>query len=270
MRALVLMLLLFGTPVVLAADPAEISFWESVRDSRDTGELRAYLERYPSGDFAALARQRIAALESAGSRPSPRQPAQEIAWTLPRPGDSWTYRLREPKRANGPKERTLVVTATGASSVEVSDELAIDGAPPVTLTHARGGQLITEGASVFSPYLPLITASGAPPAGSIGRVRITEEACTGGRFICEAKGRMIGKETVRVPAGTFAASKIIVEQSWHSSVARSGGDRGGRTLTVWYAPEVRRVVKYASRTTFGLAAPIDPDFEIELVSFKVQ
>jgi adenylate cyclase len=42
-----------------STDPAEIAFWESVRASDDDGEYRIYLERYPEGAFAALARTRL-------------------------------------------------------------------------------------------------------------------------------------------------------------------------------------------------------------------
>ena len=34
-------------------------FWSSIKDSRDASDFQAYLDRYPSGDFAALARTRL-------------------------------------------------------------------------------------------------------------------------------------------------------------------------------------------------------------------
>jgi hypothetical protein len=42
------------------ADPStlELGFWESVKDSKDPADFRAYLEKYPEGAFAALARRR--------------------------------------------------------------------------------------------------------------------------------------------------------------------------------------------------------------------
>lgn len=42
----------------------DLAFWESIKDSRNAGEFRAYLEEFPDGRFAALARMRLAALES--------------------------------------------------------------------------------------------------------------------------------------------------------------------------------------------------------------
>ena len=40
----------------------EISFWEAIKDSRDTGEFAAYLTQYPNGSFAVLAEARRKAL----------------------------------------------------------------------------------------------------------------------------------------------------------------------------------------------------------------
>jgi hypothetical protein len=264
-----------------AADAGEITFWESVRDSKDPAELRAYLQRYPNGTFAVLAQRRLAVLES-GSRPvapvapaapaaatvSPPSPAPKVlAWEMPKAADTWTYRLREPKRREGPAERTLVVTVVSASPSEVADQATLDGAsPPLQASHTRGGHLLAQGVAVFSPYFPLF--SGMPAVGSAGRVQIDASACSS-RHLCEAKGRIVGKETVRVAAGTFVATKIVIEQSWRATFAGSGGGAGGRTLTVWYAPEARRAVKYLSRAIVGFNPPIEPDFELELVSYKV-
>jgi hypothetical protein len=46
-----------------SANAAEMSFWESVRDSKEPSELQAYLDAYPDGIFAPLARTRLAALK---------------------------------------------------------------------------------------------------------------------------------------------------------------------------------------------------------------
>ena len=51
------------------ADAAEISFWESVKDSTSPAELEAYLKAYPQGTFAALARIRLDALKKSTMQP---------------------------------------------------------------------------------------------------------------------------------------------------------------------------------------------------------
>ncbi len=50
------------------ASPAEIEFWNTVKDARNPAEFKAYLETYPNGAFAALAKVRIRALEEASSQ----------------------------------------------------------------------------------------------------------------------------------------------------------------------------------------------------------
>ncbi len=42
---------------------AELAFWESVKDSGNPKELQAYIDNYPNGRFATLAKLRLAALE---------------------------------------------------------------------------------------------------------------------------------------------------------------------------------------------------------------
>jgi serine protease Do len=46
-------------------DAVEVSYWNSVKDSKSIEELNSYLARYPSGKFAELARIRIKALNKA-------------------------------------------------------------------------------------------------------------------------------------------------------------------------------------------------------------
>ncbi len=70
------------------ADPEavaiELAFWDSVKDSASEAELRAYLDRYPSGSFVALARARLQALAEhdppAEPNAVPRVDAVELAF----------------------------------------------------------------------------------------------------------------------------------------------------------------------------------------------
>jgi phosphate transport system substrate-binding protein len=70
-------------PQPAAQASAEIEFWDSVKDSRSKGDFEAYLEQFPTGTFAPLARARIAALEPAERalpKPEPAIAADEAAW----------------------------------------------------------------------------------------------------------------------------------------------------------------------------------------------
>src|SRR6185369_2100829 len=44
------------------ADEAELAFWDSITNSDAAADYSAYLERYPTGNFSALARARLTAL----------------------------------------------------------------------------------------------------------------------------------------------------------------------------------------------------------------
>jgi formylglycine-generating enzyme required for sulfatase activity len=51
----------------LTADESavELSFWETIKNSTDAEDFKAYLEQYPNGRFAALAKRRVANLTAA-------------------------------------------------------------------------------------------------------------------------------------------------------------------------------------------------------------
>src|SRR5918911_1635315 len=48
---------------------AEIAFWNSIKDSTDPEDFKAYLQEYPNGKFAALARNRLKTLEAGKAKP---------------------------------------------------------------------------------------------------------------------------------------------------------------------------------------------------------
>ncbi len=64
-----------GTPGAPVADQRamELAFWEAIKESGNPAEFEAYLDRWPGGTFAALARIRIKELAESGAR-TPRPP----------------------------------------------------------------------------------------------------------------------------------------------------------------------------------------------------
>lgn len=52
-------------------------FWQSIKDNKNAADYKAYLEKYPQGTFAALAKIRLAEIEkaSAVTPPAPEKPA---------------------------------------------------------------------------------------------------------------------------------------------------------------------------------------------------
>lgn len=292
--------ILLGLGMAHAQAPAsseEISFWETVRDSKNPAELQAYIDQYPNGRFVVLARARLSALQRPGARPAAPatpvpQPAQRLdpppqasvasqsyaaGVRVPQAGDTWTYRLTYPRLRGqwGQPTRppaTHVVKAGAVADGRIVDHLSIDGGTPSEAAHPAGAYLLPQGVSVFSPYLASLSELSA--SSRLGRVEILDPPCRS-TYACEASARAVGAETVSVPAGTFATVKVLVQESWRSG-AGSGDTRqaalliGGRTLTVWYAPEVKRAVKYSSRMTVGDVPPVESNFDLELVSYQLK
>ena len=65
-------------PVLLAqaTDAAELAFWDSIKSSKDPAEYKAYLDTYPSGKFAALAKARMNSLQKQAA-PAPKPAAKK-------------------------------------------------------------------------------------------------------------------------------------------------------------------------------------------------
>jgi len=294
--ALVGALLLAATSLHAQA-PGEIVFWETVRDSKNPAELRAYLQRFPNGMFAPIAEARLAALErpaavpapatGRAAQPAPKPPAPAVASTapasvtsatrMPQSGDTWTYtlsypRLRgqwgQPTRASS----SYVVKVASVSEGRIVDQTSIDGGTTIDVTHSSNATLGPQGVSIFSPYL--IAARDLPPRGSVGSVSILDQGCKGAQA-CDASAQVVGPETIDVPAGRFNAVKVLVTQTWRSSGSSSGianvqGLMGGRTLTVWYVPELKRAIKFQSRLTVGDLPPVESNFDLDLQSYQVK
>jgi len=271
------------------ANAEEIAFWESVRASNSAPELQAYIDRYPNGAFVALARNRLAALGvKPAAAPVPVRPAAPAAALAPQAapassgsphvGDTWTYRLSYPRLRgqwgqSSKPSATHVIKVGAATEGQIVDQLSIDGGAPTDTTHTKGAYLATQGMSIFSPYLEVL--NGSVVGARLGSVDIQDQPCNT-TYRCEASARAYGPETVTVPAGQFQATKLVVSESWRPAGSGSGSQfgapqfNGGRTLTIWYAPQIKRAVKFQSRKTVGDIPPVEPDFDLELVTYQLK
>jgi hypothetical protein len=191
---------------------------------------------------------------------------------LPQVGDSWTYRLSEPRRADGPKQREYVVQVAAVTPNAILDQYRVQNETSGEWAHGSGGYIVGLGRSVFAPYLFSI---GTPGERGPVRVEMLDPACSGGfGYLCEASANVVGRESVKVPAGTFEAIKVVVEHNWRPismvGMQFAAQQLGGRKLTVWYAPAAKRAVKFSSRATYGGIPPIETDFDLELTSYKLK
>ena len=82
---------------------SEIAFWNSIYKSTNSKDFELYLDRFPNGTYAALAKRRIVELSAPRIQPPPVQPQQETPYSPPpvlreervfRPGGNGTVNVR--------------------------------------------------------------------------------------------------------------------------------------------------------------------------------
>lgn len=95
-------------PASAEPDRAEITFWESVRDSKTPAELDAYLKAFPNGAFAPLARIRSRALRHGEEKPG----------EVPAPGGLRDDIAGRAGSAEGPAERLTLTAALAKKEID--------------------------------------------------------------------------------------------------------------------------------------------------------
>ncbi len=53
-----------SAPTTIGGSATELAFWDAIKNSTSADHYRAYLEKYPNGEFVLLARRRLAPLEA--------------------------------------------------------------------------------------------------------------------------------------------------------------------------------------------------------------
>jgi uncharacterized caspase-like protein len=261
-----------------APDPdaaGELAFWNSIQTSNRADEYRAYLRQYPNGRFAALAQTRVAAFgpavphapavaTAAPARPAEPQPATAAALAarpelLPHVGDTWRYRVQDQfrlgdlyvtARVNEVTAEGVAETWTTTSDAKVRTALALhapsfNALPGWTLTPAE-----------FSPYLQ---ASGLLRPGQ----RIADQQRRVDQVLVPLRVSVEGEEDITVAAGRYRAVKLVLRGQ------APGPSRGVAKAApvqteqiVWYAPEVKRIVKQTVSTHVGNVLRESTSFEL--------
>lgn len=102
-----------------ATTAAEIVFWNSIKDSANPEDFRAYLKNYPSGQFADLANNRIKILEA--PKPQPTATPTPTPTPAPEPAYEWTKVERDlpaPVRFEDGERRLSFSVLTGWTRTE--------------------------------------------------------------------------------------------------------------------------------------------------------
>lgn len=202
---------------------------EALRRERD--RLTAENESLRQKSSAAPGPVALAA--PAAARPAPAAAPVRPSTGGPRPvvGDRWTYRFSD----GYGKTENYTIRVTAVSAEGIKDEMVagktrqIESHEPGLDMYIRG---IAGGATLreFAPYL--LSLGPAEPNAEWKNIKITGGS---GPFVA----RWAGKETVKVPAGTFEANKLIIDGEEYFR----GVQTRKLTIQAWYDPAVKRFVK---------------------------
>lgn len=175
-----------------------------------------------------------------------------------RVGDSWTYRSTNifgsgthvhEDRVSFTDDKVILLVSTSKNDEKEADSSWTSDWNAVT---SVGGVMYRPNAGVFRFPLRIGDRHDVRYEQLRPRVTAVESSTTG-------SVKVVGWETVEVPAGKFRAMKVEVV----STVRPSDSSRAyPRDLTYWYVPEVRRWVKYQGTTPRNR-------FSSELLEYKL-
>ena len=219
----------------------EHGIFQGARDSRDPAQLGAYLRRYPSGHFTELAQLLLdRALAARGEKPvviasaegNPNTQGSARADTSFKVGDHYVYLMRDMRL--GGDERTVGQTVTSVSDQEVvfnHGRLVID--PLGNSISLPDGRRFTPRQDVPLEYI-------------VGKRWSTRfDVVAGGQGTVDMDFRIVAREKITVPAGTFDCFRVEGHGYSHSPFRPAPIET---FLTVWRAPEkVRRAIAHVEK-----------------------
>ena len=189
-------------------------------------------------------------------------------------GDSWTYRLKEVRFNKDLASVTHEISGGDKGGIRETLRLGArgDAQRRLPLEPRIFEQQLDQGAMLFE-FSPFMSAfSELQPGVTWSKIAgaTSSDSINNWRF----SGKVIGRERVRVAAGSFDAIKAELEGQLHlSSPMPRDPDAetivSSQTYSVWFAPEVGRAIKYERRTYNRVRRLLDHE-QYELVSYKLQ
>jgi cell division protein FtsN len=182
---------------------------------------------------------------------------------LPSPGDTWSYRYVDGFRRAEVARLTYRIDAV--SETGVGEWLRVSNRPDyqshiVVAREPRfGGHPGLDYAPPdLAPYLQAFYRLDEGAALPAVKRQFTSDAAI------EMQMRIVGREQVTVPAGTFDAIKVVAEGRGNTFINRIPMHS---IVTIWYAPATKRFVKFDART-YERTLPQELA-TFELVDYKV-
>jgi hypothetical protein len=275
----------------------ELAFWNSIKDSTNTADFRAYLEQYPAGSFAGLARNRIASAAARGDSPATATPAAAQPATPPAAatkainvasrapdaatarstsrapliGDSWTYRLVDERQdrllATVTHEVAAVSAGTVSEAISIKEQARWRSQEETPLEVHLLEQRLAEGV-VLQQFAPFLGAHAELAVGSNWK-NIPGLSAMSAFDAWQSSAKIVAREKITLPAGEFDAYRMEFEALRRAPTSPIDRTVIRIVLTAWYAPEAKRVVKIV-RKTYSQQGRLQDTDRYELLSYNVR
>jgi hypothetical protein len=171
-------------------------------------------------------------------------PAGARSPLVPVPGDTWSYRYVDGFR-RGEVDR-LIYRVEGVGAAGIDETLRVQKRPDYSsrITVPREPRFVGHAGLEYAPpdFAPYLQAFQALEQGA--SLPAVKRVFTSDATI-PMTVRVVGREQVTVPAGTFDAIKVVAEGRGETFINRIPMHS---VVTIWYAPEARRFVKFDART----------------------
>ena len=203
---------------VFAAEKAE---WDRIRDTTAPGEVFAYLIKYPSGNVSELAQAKLEQLDKPKIQPVADAFGVVQAFQARRfqRGDRYQFVVKDLLTKAESDRPTFVVTRVDNDTAEFNNGYQV----------TQSGAIIrTIGGATLDPYQQW-TPSGDYQVGKKWQTRSVMTLPGLRPFWVEMQGRVVARETITVPAGTFDTFKMEMEQT--------AQDGARLKVTYWAQPD---------------------------------
>jgi hypothetical protein len=256
---------------------------DAIAEAKNAGfDVRIVEDRGEAGASAApdtVVAQLPAAGESlkAGGRVTlhvaPAAPAVALPARLPRVGDSWQYQSKSIWRNVEPRAYLHRVTAVSEREIRESMTTEVSGAKATEAktfaTDTRyvewrgNGYYVVE----FNPFLTAFDVL-QPDSSWKNLPTPSSDPFYSGWY---TQGRVIGWETISVPAGSFKAVRVEINSSRKAtaSIAMQGAEPVRVVHVAWYAPDAKRTVKHVRTVIAASGRKLDED-TFELVRYTLR
>ena len=195
--------------------------WDQIRESRNANDVYQYLSQYPNGAVSELAQARLEQLDKPKIEPVADQTGliQPFAAQRFRQGDEYQFVVRDLLTKLDVERPTFKVVSASSEFAEFNQGYKVTQA---------GASVRTISGATLDPYQQWI------PSGDyqVGRKWFTRSILTtrdGAAQWVELNARVVAREKVTVPAGTFDAYRLEMEQ-----VAQDGSRL---KITYWGQPD---------------------------------